>query len=77
LPRSLANCYEVLARHLDLIAEAYGRRGASQRMASAMLTRLGNAKIDEVFQQGLHEFVTEFVGDNNRLGNAIAEQYLI
>ena len=36
MPRSLANCYEILVRHLDLIADAYGRRGPSQRLASNM-----------------------------------------
>jgi uncharacterized alpha-E superfamily protein len=32
--------------------------------------------IDDVFQQGLHEFVTGFITDNNRLGKAIADHYL-
>ena len=40
MPRSLANCYEILVRHLDLIADAYGRRGPSQRLASNMQARL-------------------------------------
>ena len=76
MPRSLANCYEILTRHLDLIAEAYGRRGASQRIAAGVLTKLSGAKIKAVFADGLHEFVTEFIGENNRLGAAIGEQYL-
>ncbi|HYI89673.1 MAG TPA: alpha-E domain-containing protein [Beijerinckiaceae bacterium] len=77
MPRSLANCYEVLVRHLDLIADAYGRRGQSQRLASTMLARLSNARIEEIFGEGLHEFVTEFIDENNRLGSAINEQYLM
>jgi uncharacterized alpha-E superfamily protein len=77
MPRSLANCYEVLVRHLDLIADAYGRRGQSQRLASTMLAQLSNARIEEIFGQGLHEFVTEFIDENNRLGSAINEQYLM
>ena len=76
MPRSLANCYEILVRHLDLIADAYGRRGASQRMAAGMLTRLSSTKMGEVYDEGLHEFVTAFIDENNRLGIAIAEQYL-
>lgn len=76
MPRSLANCYETLVRHLDLVADAYGRRGASQRQAANTLARLTSAKIDDIFRDGLHEFVTEFLADNNRLGNAVAEQYL-
>src|SRR3712207_5271514 len=76
LPRSLANCYEILVRHLDLIADAYGRRGESQRQASTTLARLTETRIDTIFEQGLHEFIEEFIEENNRLGSAIAEQYL-
>ena len=35
-----------------------------------------NANIDSIFQGGLHEFLTDFIAENNRLGSAIAEQYL-
>lgn len=76
LPRSLANCYEILVRHLDLIAGAYGRRGQSQRLATATLDRLSNERIEGIFGGGLHEFVEEFIATNNALGTAIAEQYL-
>src|SRR5919107_1330853 len=77
MPRSLANCYEVIMRHLDLIADAYGRRGPSQRLASNMLAKLANSRIEEIFGNGLHEFITEFVEENNALGSAISEQYLM
>jgi uncharacterized alpha-E superfamily protein len=76
LPRSLANCYEVLVRHLDLIAEAYGRRGPSQRLASNTRAKLSSLKIERIFQDGLHEFIQDFIRENNRLGESIAEQYL-
>jgi uncharacterized alpha-E superfamily protein len=77
LPRSLANCYEILVRHLDLIGEDYGRRGPSQRYASNTLARLRSTRIESVFAQGLHEFIEEFIVENNRLGSSIAEQYLM
>ena len=76
MPRSLASCYESLVRHLDLIADAYGRRGPSQRLASNIRAQLAGTAIDAVFARGLHGFVEEFIADNNRLGAAIAEQYL-
>jgi uncharacterized alpha-E superfamily protein len=28
-----------------------------------------------VFDQGLHEFLVQFIGDNNMLGSQIAEEY--
>jgi len=77
MPRSLASCYDVIVHHTDLLAEAYGRRGPSQRAARAILSRLAGARIDDIFQSGLHEFITDFLGDNARLGNTIAEQYLL
>jgi uncharacterized alpha-E superfamily protein len=33
--------------------------------------------MDDIFQRGLHEFIGEFVSDNNRLGSIIAQQYLM
>jgi uncharacterized alpha-E superfamily protein len=32
--------------------------------------------MDSIFQSGLHEFLAEFIEDNNRLGGAISQQYL-
>jgi uncharacterized alpha-E superfamily protein len=75
-PRSLVSCYGALYEHLDKLAEAYGRQGPAQRYARTTLARLSNADIDTVFQSGLHEFVTDFIAENNRLGDAIAQQYL-
>jgi uncharacterized alpha-E superfamily protein len=77
MPRSLASCYENLVRFFDSIGHAYGRQGPAQRQARAIRTRLQNCKMDEIFNRGLHEFITEFVDDNNQLGAAVTEQYLL
>ena len=77
MPRSLASCYENMVRHLDQIAQVYGRQGPAQRQARAVRTRLQNSDMDAIFQRGLHEFIGEFVSDNNRLGSIITQQYLM
>jgi uncharacterized alpha-E superfamily protein len=77
MPRSLASCYENLVHNLDEIATAYGRQGPAQRQARAVRARLMNSRVDEIFQNGLHEFIGSFIDDNNRLGAAIAQQYLM
>lgn len=77
LPRSLASCYGNLVQNLDRIANAYGRQGPAQRQARALHARLENSRIEEIFQSGLHEFIGEFIEDNNRLGAALAQQYLM
>jgi len=76
MPRSLTSCYENIVRHLDSLSLSHGRQGASQRHARSMLRRLTNERIEAIFQNGLHEFITAFVGDNIHLGAVIAEQYL-
>jgi len=64
-------------QNLDRIANAYGRQGNAQRQSRAVRSRLQNSRIDEIFQTGLHEFIDDFVEDNNRIGTAIAQQYLL
>jgi uncharacterized alpha-E superfamily protein len=77
MPRSLASCYENLTAYLDELSLAYGRQGVAQRTARSIRTKLQNATIADIFQKtGLHEFLTDFIADNERLGAAIAEQYL-
>jgi uncharacterized alpha-E superfamily protein len=77
MPRSLASCYENLTAYLDELSLAYGRQGPAQRIARSIRTRLQNADMTDIFQRkGLHEFLTDFVAENGRLGSAITDQYL-
>lgn len=76
MPRSLASCYENIVRYLDDIAAAYGRQGPSQRLARGIRTRLQNSRMDGIFQRGLHEFIQEFIADNNRVSQTVTQQYL-
>jgi uncharacterized alpha-E superfamily protein len=77
LPRSLSSCYGNLVRNLDQIGVAYSRQGPAQRHARGIRNRFEHSHIDDIFQHGLHEFIEEFISDNNRLGEIIAKQYLI
>jgi uncharacterized alpha-E superfamily protein len=77
MPRSLASCYQNLMLYLDHIARAYGRQGPAQHQAHVIRARIESSRMEEIFQNGLHEFIGDFIADNNRLGAAIAEQYLM
>jgi len=77
MPRSLASCSADIAGQLDQLGQAYGRRGPAQRAATATLGRLTSLRIEQIFQSGLHEFVTAFIDENARLSNVLAEQYLM
>lgn len=76
MPRSLASCQHMIVEHLDALADDYGRQGESQRLASTGLLQLEDANMTDIFQSGLHEFIQAFLFANNRLGSAIADQYL-
>jgi uncharacterized alpha-E superfamily protein len=76
MPRSLASCYENIVANLDRVATDYGRQGPAQRLARGVRTRLQNSRMEEIFQRGLHEFIQEFIADNNRIGATITQQYL-
>ena len=52
-------------------------RGQTQRQARGIRARLQNSQMEGIFQRGLHEFIAEFITENNGLGDAITEQYLI
>lgn len=75
-PRSIISSYESLSSVLDLLAERYGRQGASQRLVRRISAGLQNTDGGELFQKGLHEYLQAFLADNNALGQAISEQYL-
>ena len=77
MPRSLLNCCDDIAHQLDNLAGIYGRRGAAQRLATASVGRLTGQRIEQIFQAGLHEFITRFLSENARLSAVIAEQYLL
>ncbi len=78
MPRSLASCH---ARDRRAARPCWPTSTAgaapSQRLASNTLARLEEARIDDLFQSGMHEFITGFIRDNAALGDLIAEQYLV
>ena len=76
IPRSLASCYEEILHRLDQLSTASARRGPAHRLAASGYGHLEAGNIDRIYSNGLHEFLRDFIADNNRLGAAIAEQYL-
>ena len=78
MPRSLLSCCEQIVRNLELIADSYGgKRRECHRVAGELHARLRYARIEEVFQRGLHEYLTEYIDRSLLLGNEISAAYLI
>jgi uncharacterized alpha-E superfamily protein len=77
MPRSLLACTSQAVEALDQIAYyAGGHRGECHRLAGQLHAELKYAKIESIFQAGLHEFLEGFLEHSGQLGGAIASQYL-
>ena len=62
MPRSLSNCYDQIAQQLDLLAQAYGgKRGECHRFAGEIYARLRYGRVQDIFQMGLYEFLTDMI----------------
>lgn len=75
MPRSLRACYGEITTSLQDLADLYGENVPCCQSAKETLGLLESSEIDTVFQSGLHEFLVDFIGRNNRLGAAISEAY--
>ena len=76
MPRSLISCLTEVEVHLENLARLHGRRAECHRMAGAIQSQLRYGRIDDVFQTGLHEFLTDFISRSNTLGSEISQCYL-
>ncbi|OYX46321.1 MAG: hypothetical protein B7Y90_16245 [Alphaproteobacteria bacterium 32-64-14] len=74
-PRSVAYCYRQISRFLDDLAELYGETRSPQGVASEMVEQLDKIGIEELFQSGLHEFVSEAITTTRRLSAEISKAY--
>jgi uncharacterized alpha-E superfamily protein len=75
MPRSLTFCYRFLAEHLRFREEDYGQRLPCHQLVEDTLKKLRTSSIKQIFDEGLHEFLTDFIRDNNRLGQEVAANY--
>jgi len=74
MPRSLAACFDLIKDSLDRIAGQHDQ--ATKRLAYELHARLTHADIDEIFQNGLHEYLAACLADFGELGNRIQRAYL-
>jgi uncharacterized alpha-E superfamily protein len=75
-PRSLITCVEEISLHLDRIAKAYGAKTEAQAVAQNMLATLTETKVEDVFDEGLHEFLSRFIREVAGLGSLVHDSYL-
>lgn len=75
MPRSLAFCYHNIDVNLGYLERDYGLKTEACVQAQFTKGTLTGRSIGQIIEVGLHEFLSEFIDQNNRLGSAIAESY--
>ncbi|MGJ8589927.1 MAG: alpha-E domain-containing protein [Yoonia sp.] len=74
-PRSLSFCSRILEENLGYLAKDYGTRLPCHDMIDAQRERLRSSTIETVFEEGLHQFITSFIRENNAIGLQIEQDY--
>lgn len=74
-PRSLTFCYKKLHGNLCYLERDYGTRTPAHDVADANLAMIADRSIEEIFEGGLHEFLTDFMAANARLAAEIESHY--
>ncbi|MCU0815760.1 MAG: alpha-E domain-containing protein [Cypionkella sp.] len=75
-PRSLITCAEGMMTHLERLARGYHRRTAAQEAARNLLSKLAELRVEDIFDEGLHEFLTRFIREVGELGAVVHDSYL-
>lgn len=77
VPRSVHHCLWMVDLSMRELADIYGTRGEADRLAGELHARLRYARIDKVFQIGLHKFLGGVRDDIATLSDEIGRQFLL
>ncbi|KFI24791.1 alpha-E domain-containing protein [Paenirhodobacter enshiensis] len=75
-PRALIAAITAASDSLEALAEAYGKSGPEQMRARALVAELAELRAEEIFEEGLHEFLTRFIRDVGELSDMVYNAYL-
>ncbi|MCD8503984.1 MAG: alpha-E domain-containing protein [Burkholderiaceae bacterium] len=74
-PRSLVACLEQIVELLTRVRNATS--GSAEHDARAILARLRDLEIEEIFEEGMHEFLGGFLAQINQLALDISKHFLV
>ncbi|GGX92884.1 hypothetical protein GJV26_10240 [Massilia dura] len=75
MPRSLVACMAAVVANLQEVSNDQSRE--TERLAGKLHAKLQLALIDDILEEGLHEFLTAFLASIERLGNGISSDFLL
>ncbi|RUS63239.1 alpha-E domain-containing protein [Pseudorhodobacter sp. E13] len=75
-PRSLITCADGMVAHLERLDRGSRKKSTARSQARSLLAELAETKVEEIFDEGLHEFLTRFIQETGKLAHEIHESYL-
>ena len=75
MPRSLAFCYNKICDNLGYLEKDYDNRTQACEMAEAIRTDYLGRSMEMIFDDGLHEYIEDFLASNSRLAKQITADY--
>lgn len=75
MPRSLAFCAKKIGENLKHLETEYEAREESHVQADALCHRINSHTVDTIFEEGLHEMLTDFIVDNAKLAGHIEKDF--
>lgn len=75
-PRSLFTSIEGAHNNLLALQQEYGKSTPAQMRASSMIHDFNQLTVEQVFDEGMHEFLTRFIRENSGLASLVSEAYL-
>lgn len=77
MPRSLIACFHEVTEILVGLREEFQRDYQCTRIALETQSRLRYGRIEDIFAQGLHEYLTEFIDRIAALSQAISRDFML
>ncbi|SDE59584.1 Uncharacterized conserved protein, Alpha-E superfamily [Paracoccus isoporae] len=76
-PRSLTTSVHEALWHLDALVRRYGDDvpHTARDRARGLVDRLGALSIEDIFDEGLHEFLTDFIIEIGQIANCVQTDY--
>ncbi len=75
MPRSLAFCHDWLASTMIRLNGLYGTRTQAHDVVDKVGETLFSKSMQSIFQSGLHEFLKDYIAQNDALSASIATSY--
>jgi uncharacterized alpha-E superfamily protein len=75
-PRSLLHCLEHVGHHLERLHRQYGGGTVAHDRFHGVFGELAEAQVEDIVEEGLHEFLTRFINQSAALGQDVADGYL-